>query len=151
MFFEHYPGSKGIPGRSLCYLVSYHNKFIGIIGVNSPPRNYGIFNKFFGKGNEESFLNNNVFRIVETEKNLGTRILSIFRKRIKIDYEEKYKQKLIGIITFVEMPRTGAMYKADNWILLGETQGKRMKRDKDTWEKVFTEGQKKLIFGYKYK
>lgn len=30
------------------------------------------------------------------------------------------------IQTFILPPRTGAMYKADNWICLGETTGKTM-------------------------
>lgn len=77
--------------------------------------------------------------------------MKIARNVIKKDYEKKYGQELIGIVTFVEPPRTGALYKADNWDYIGESAGKRMKRDKDTWEKVFTEGQKKLAFGYKYK
>jgi hypothetical protein len=151
LFFAHYPGSKGIPGRSLCYLVLYHGEVAGIIGFNSPPKNYGLFNNYFGKDMENQFVINNVFRLINNEKNLATKVMSIARKQIYEDYEKKYDEKLIGIVTFVEPPRTGALYKADNWDYIGESAGKRMKRDKDTWEKVFTEGQKKLAFGYKYK
>lgn len=43
LFFSHYPGSKGIPGRSLCYIVEYNGEVAGIIGFNSPPKNYGFF------------------------------------------------------------------------------------------------------------
>lgn len=150
LFFEHYPGSKGIPARSLCYLLYDNSICIGIIGVNSPPRNYGIFKRYFEGLDERHFVNNNVFRLINNEKNLGTQVLKLFRNTIRRDYEQKYRDKLLGIVTFVEPPRTGAMYKADNWDYLGETQGKRMKRDKETWEKVFTEGVKKHIFGYKY-
>jgi hypothetical protein len=150
LFFAHYPGSKGIPGRSLCYLVKYHSNIAGIIGFNSPPRNYGVFNAYFGKGNENRFVLNNVFRLVDNEKNLATRVMKIARNRIRKEYKEKYGEELIGIATFVEPPRTGALYKADNWDYIGETAGKRMKRDKDTWGKVFSEGTVKHIFGYKY-
>lgn len=151
LFFSHYPGSKGIPGRSICYLVEYHGQVAGIIGFNSPPKNYGVFNDFFGVGMENHFLINNVFRLVNNEKNLATRVMSIARKDARTVYETKYGDKLMGLVTFVEPPRTGALYKADNWQYLGMSQGKRMKRDPVTWEKVFSEGEKKLIFGYKYK
>lgn len=150
LFFSHYPGSKGIPGRSLCYLVEYCTEIAGIIGYNSPPKNYGIFNDFFGDGMENHFLINNVFRLTNNERNLATRVLSLSRRIIKLAYEQKYGDVLVGLVTFVEPPRTGALYKADNWSFLGMSQGKRMKRDSETWEKVFTEGEKKLIFGYKY-
>jgi len=152
LYFAHYPGSKGIPGRSLCYLIQYKNSIAGIIGFNSPPKNYGIFNTYFGgKNKENNFLINNVFRLINNEKNLATRVMKLARKTIKEDYEKKYGDILLGIVTFVEPPRTGALYKADNWDYLGYSAGKEMKRDSDTWEKIFTEGSKKLIFGYRYK
>lgn len=151
LFFEHYPGSKGIPGRSLCYLIYMDSAIIGIIGVNSPPHNYGLFRRYFGCDNDNCFVNNNVFRLIRNEQNLGTRVLKMFRNRILVDYFEKYGERLIGVVTFVEPPRTGAMYKADNWDFIGMTAGKRMRRDKDTWEKVFSDGVPKHVFGYKYR
>lgn len=111
----------------------------------------GFFNAFFGKGMENYFLINNVFRLINNEKNLATRVMKIARQKVKTDYEQRFSERLMGLVTFVEPPRTGALYKADNWKLLGETAGKRMKRDPTTWEKVFTDGERKLIFGYRYK
>ena len=151
LFFEHYPGSKGIPGRSLCYLVYKNHICVGIIGVNSPPRKYKKFRDFFNDDDETYFVNNNVFRLINHEKNLGTKVLKLFRETVRKDYDEKYPQELHGIVTFVEPPRNGAVYKADNWIYLGKTAGRRMRRDSNTWEKVFTQGKQKLIFAYKYK
>lgn len=150
LFFEHYPNSKGIPGRSLCYLIYNDNILLGIIGVNSPPKNYKIFTKYFNSVDEIHYVNNNVFRLIVNEKNIGTQVLKVFRRKIKIDYELKYGDELVGIVTFVEPPRNGAVYKADNWDYLGETQGKRMTRRED-WEKTFTNGTVKLIYAYKYK
>jgi hypothetical protein len=150
LFFEHYPQSKGIVGRTINYLVWYNEKVAGIIGGSSPPKNYKIFVKYFDGFDEKHYLNNNVFRLITTEKNLGTRILRIFRNNIKKDYEAKYKDELVGLVTFVEMPRTGALYKADNWDYLGITEGIRMYRRGENWEKQFVAGEKKHIFGYKY-
>lgn len=151
LFFSHYPKSKGIPGRSLCYNIYDYNDIIGIIGVNSPPANYKIFREFFKTQNDNCFMNNNVFRLIKNEKNLGTKILKLFRNRVRSDYKNKYNEDIKGIITFVELPRTGALYKADNWDYLGQTQGKRMRRDPQTWEKIFIDGEIKHIFGYKYR
>jgi len=151
LFFEHYPQSKGIVGRALCYLIYNDSVCIGIIGASSPPYNYRKFREYFCIDDENLFLNNNVFRLIENKRNLGTQVLKLFRKRVLVDYLSKYSTNLIGLVTFVEPPRTGAVYKADNWDYLGETEGKRMRRDKDTWAKVYEAGTSKLIFGYKYK
>ena len=150
LYFSHYPQSKGIVGRSICYLIYKDKDLIGVIGCSSPPVNYKIFNDFFGKSQEKHFVVNNVFRLVFNSKNLGSQCLRLFRIIAKKDYESKYKDKLLGMATFIEPPRTGIIYKADNWIFLGMTQGCRMRRDKETWEKKFEKGFSKYIYGFKY-
>jgi len=97
-------------------------------------------------------LNNNVFRLIINNPNLGTKVLKLFRNTIYEEYVKQYG-KLIGFITFVEPPRTGAMYKADNWQYLGETQGKTVqKRNMGNWtNKEWGVGTKKHIFGKKIK
>lgn len=151
IYLEHYPQSKGIVGRQCNYFVERKGKILGIIGGNSPPLNYKKFNVFFGNGfNEKNWLNNNVYRLLIREKNLGTKVLRLFRHQIKIDYEQQYKDKLIGLVTFVEPPRTGSLYKADNWTYLGITQGKQCKRQGShgKWiNKEWSEGTKKYIYG----
>lgn len=152
-YIEHYPKSKGIVGRQLNYLIYDKINPIGIISASSPPLNYKKFRNFFKVNDDKSFLNNNVFRIVNkpNDKNIGTKILKLFRKTIFKNYLEKYNTKLLGIITFVEPPRTGSIYKADNWSYLGETQGISVRRSGENWfDKQYTKGTKKLIFGYKY-
>ena len=126
---------------------------IGIISASSPPLNYKKFREYFSVENDLGFLNNNVFRIVNKpdDKNIGTKILKIFRNKIYKDYENKYKTKLLGIITFVEPPRLGSIYKADNWEYLGETQGVTVRRSGENWyQKQYTKGTKKHIFAYRY-
>tara|TARA_B100000886_G_scaffold167492_1_gene114509 strand:- start:3014 stop:3715 length:702 start_codon:yes stop_codon:yes gene_type:complete len=152
-YIEHYPQSKGIVGRQINYLI-YDGHFpIGIISGASPPPNYLLFRKYFQVQNDFKFLNNNVFRIVHKtqDKNLGTKILKLFRKQIFKDYNHKYKTNLLGLITFVEPPRTGAVYKADNWKPLGQTQGITVRRKGENWfKKEYLREAKKLIFAYKY-
>lgn len=155
-YLEHYPESKGICGRQFNYLIYYNKKPIGIIGANSPPLNYKIFNSYFNiDGSGESckyFMNNNVYRIVHSRINFGTQILKLFRDTLLRDYYNKYNQALIGLITFVEPPRTGSIYKADNWVYLGETQGISIKRRGEKWvSKQYSVGTVKHIFGFKYR
>ena len=152
-YIEHYPKSKGIVGRQLNYIIYNDQNPIGIISAASPPLNYKIFRNFFKVNNDKDFLNNNVFRIVDkpNDKNIGTKILKLFRKKIKQDYNTKYNTNLLGIVTFVEPPRTGSIYKADNWNYLGKTQGITVRRSGEDWfNKQYIKGTPKFIFGYKY-
>lgn len=150
LFFEHYPGSKGIPGRSFCYLIFNYGRVVGIIGFNSPPSNYRKFREYFSVDNDNAFMANNVFRIVDTEKNLATRVMKIARNQVQKDNIEKWGFPLVGLVTFVEPPRTGALYKADNWDFIGMSKGISMKRDRETWDKVYKTGVPKLIYGYHF-
>jgi len=153
-YIEHYPKSKGIVGRQLNYLIYYNGKPVGIISAVSPPLNYKKFREYFNVKDDLEFVNNGVFRIVKSpKKNFATQVLKRFRLIIKKDYEKKYGNILLGIITFVEKPRNGGIYLADNWEKIGETQGVEVRRRGDSWiNKTYTKtGNKKLIFGYKYK
>ena len=160
LFKTHYPKSKGIVGRRILFAILVDNLPAGIIGFASPPLSYKKAEDYFDLDKSipaperaKLYLNNNVFRLEIREKNLGTQVLKQARRKVKEIYEEKYKNELIGLITFVEPPRTGAVYKADNWDFIGYTEG--WKVDRRTGErKFFSEHFKdtqKLIFGYKYK
>lgn len=126
-FLEHYPKSKGVYGKSINFLIYNFGKPVGIIGFNSNIKDYAKVNNFFDidKSEYEQLLNNNIFRIVDKNKdeNFGTKSLSKIRKQIKDLWKAKYGVNIIGLYTFVELPRSGAVYKADNWSYLGETQG----------------------------
>ena len=160
LFFTHYPGSKGIVGRRILFAILKDGLPVGIIGFASPPlhykkaENYFKFDKSISPENRaKRYLNNNIFRLELREKNLGTQILATARKEVKRIYEDRYGDELYGLITFVEPPRVGTVYKADNWDFIGFTDG--WKVDRRGGERKFHQehkkGTKKLIFGYKYK
>jgi hypothetical protein len=150
LYLSHYPGSYGIVGRQCNYFVYCSGYIAGIIGANSPPLYLRLFGEYFGEEvSNKNYMNNNVFRLIVREKNLGTRVLKLFRNRVRVDYESRYHDELVGLVTFVEPPRTGAVYKADNWTYLGLTQGKKCMRrgDHGKWiNKEWTTGTKKLAF-----
>jgi hypothetical protein len=163
LYLSHYPQSKGIVGRSFNYLILNEGFITGIIGACSPPITVSEVDRFFYINSENriekinSILNNNIFRLIDSAKpvaNLGTRVLKRFRTQLQSDYYLRYKTKLKGLITFVEPPRTGTVYMADNWSYLGKTKGYNVtKRGKMTDYKKYSEiseGQQKLIFGYKF-
>lgn len=158
LYLSHYPKSRGIVGRTLNYLIIWKGKVAGIIGANSAPYCVKPIDKFFGitKQNRNDMLlcimNNEVFRLIRNERNLATKTLAVFRKVLQQDHIKKYGHPLIGLVTFVEPPRTGAIYKADNWTYLGMTKGYgTTRRGKRWWDRKWVRKQPKHIFAYKYR
>lgn len=157
LFFEHYPDSKGIVGRQLSYLIYNDEEPIGVIGFASPPYKYNKFCDYFNEDDPNnlstSILNNNVYRLIKSEKNWATQILRKARETLYIDYKEKYNEKLKGLVTFVELPLEGTLYKADNWDNLGKTQGVKIRRRGKNWKnkwKDIEESVQKHIYAWKY-
>ena len=152
----HYVTNNGCIGRQIHYLIFDEEGFgrrpLGIISGASPVYACGPRDRFFkiDKSNRDSKLkqivNNVVFRLEKHEKNLASKILSIWRKQITKDWYKKYKDTVIGFETFVYGEnRTGAIYKADNWQYVGMSSGAAKKQhnyEYHIWETV----PKKLIF-----
>ena len=128
---RHYVANRGTHGQQLHYLIKLDNEIVGIISGASSVWAVKSRDEYFGlnKDNKRvalpSIVNNTVFRLEKHEPNLATFVLSRWRKKIAIDWEERYKVKVHGFETFVveEEHRKGALYLADNWVYLGETAG----------------------------
>ena len=155
---RHYIPNRGCHGQQLHYLIYLNENIIGIISGASSVYAVKSRDDFFGltKDNKKialnSIINNVVFRLEYHEKNLGTKILKIWRKQIARDWEQRYKVKVHGFETFIieNESRKGALYKADNWSYLGRTVGNTKFHDKGLntmHERKETE--QKLIFAVK--
>ncbi|MEY8352473.1 hypothetical protein AALB39_03855 [Lachnospiraceae bacterium 54-53] len=141
----HYSHPKGFVGRQLIYKIYNNGLFSGVIVGGSATLHLPGRDEFF----EDSFyingiINNNFFHLVDNhgDKNLGTKVLSQWRKRVIVDWEERYKDRVIGFESLVELPRTGSMYKADNWTLVGQTKEFTCRREPGIETGVFTGGKR---------
>jgi hypothetical protein len=68
-------------------------------------------------------------------KNVGTMALKLLREVGAKRWQEKYGDELIMLETFVQPlidgsdnKRNGAVYLADNWVMIGETLGNSIKK-----------------------
>ena len=133
---RHYIPNNGAVGQQLHYLVQLKDengfyKTVGIISAGSAAYAVGTRDKYFGINKENrkvalnSIVDNTVFRLEEKIPNLGTQVLSMWRKQVQEDWYRKYGVKVAGFETFIieNEQRKGAMYKADNWDYVGETAG----------------------------
>ena len=127
---RHYVDNHGCIGRQLHYNIIEDSKIIGIISGASAIWSSEYRDRYFNITNQNrkerinKIIDNVVFRLELNEKNLGTQILSLWRKIVKEDWEKKYNDNVIGFETFIfGENRFGSMYKADNWEHVGMTKG----------------------------
>ena len=127
----HYVENKGAHAQQVHFLIWYEGTMAGVISGGSAAYAVASRDIFFGitRENRERVLNgvidNTVFRLVNNEPNLATRVIALWRKVIPLVWEDLYGVPVFGFETFVveEDHRKGSLYKADNWTLVGETSG----------------------------
>ena len=69
-------------------------------------------------------VNNSRFLILPHVPNLGSRILSLCEKRLPRDWQERFGHPVLLLETFVDPERfRGTVYKAANWIHVGNSKG----------------------------
>jgi len=133
--------NTGWPGRNLCFLIKNDVKYIGAIAGGSPPLDMKAVQAYFGlsadnqlRGYQGRFIFGNVLfrlekeRVEAPDKNLGSIVLRLWRIEVQRIHYERWKDKVAGYVTLIEPsgPRQesqGAMYKADNWQVVGMTKG----------------------------
>jgi hypothetical protein len=130
-----YVPSNDSVGRRMDWLVYeedelFHTEPVGMIGIGSsvypPPKD--ILTHLNITKNEykdifNSFANNWRFCMCKHIPNAGTRILKQVRTLAPIAWKEKYGDELKYLLTFVAGGNNGAVYRADNWSMIGETSG----------------------------
>ena len=133
---RHYIPNNGCHGQQLHYLVLYEGVQIGVISGASAVYGVKARDTFFGIDNQKrkiqlnSIINNVVYRVENAPRNVPSQALAAWRKRIAQDWQYLYQVKVAGFETFVieadledGRSRSGALYKADNWQVLGLTAG----------------------------
>ena len=132
-YHSYVPTSNSV-GRRIDWLIYDDNTFpleaVGMIGIGSsvypPPK---AMLEFMGLSKSEykdvfnSVANNWRFCMKKSIKNGGTQVLKQVRQLAPNAWKEKYGDDLNYLITFVGGGNTGAVYKADNWSMVGETAG----------------------------
>ena len=128
---RHYIENRGTHGQQLHYLVTLDGAVVGIISGASAAWAIKSRDEYFGLTKENkrvalpSIVSNVVFRLEVSVPNLATKVLSLWRKRVSVDWEARYGVEVHGFETFIieNETRKGTLYKADNWDFVGMTAG----------------------------
>lgn len=118
------------PSRKMFWNLYEDDVLVGVFALSSVFDKPKSVKEYMKKHNLESneVANNVVFCLAnQKDKNAGSRLLSLVRKDATIWWKERYGDTLKAFQTFILPPRTGAVYKADNWQLIGMTSGSSLK------------------------
>jgi len=133
--YHSYVASAASVGRRIDWLIYVTEEgllpeCIGMIGLGSsvypPPKD--LLNRV-GLSKEEyrkvfnTFANNWRFCFKKRIPNAGSQVLKLVRNSCQQVWKEKYGDDLEHLLTFVAGGNNGAVYKADNWEVIGETAG----------------------------
>ncbi len=140
----HYSRPRGFVGRNICYAVTHDGDYYGHIVGGSATRFLPGRNEYLEIELDElnNVVNNLFFNISPVHgryplRNFSTRVIAEWRKRMAVDWQEKYEDDVYGYETLVELPRVGECYRRDGWIEVGRTIGYTCKREPgegtDSW------------------
>lgn len=126
---SYVPTFKSV-GRRIDWFVIVDGEPCGMIGIGSstyPPckdilKRMNLTKEQY-RQEFNTIANNWRFCMTKKIKNVGTMVLKNLRTEAPLRWKEKYGDELHYIITFVGGGHDGAVYKADNWEMIGSTAG----------------------------
>ena len=128
----HYLGSLPKIGNTIWYVATCNNEWLGLLSFSSAALKCGARDCWIGWSYRLQYdrlhlvANNSRFLILPNchYKNLATKILSLCRRRIQTDWQNRFGFPLLMMETFVDPSRfIGTIYRAANWKLVGNTKG----------------------------
>ena len=128
----HYLGALPKIGNTIWYVVTYINEWVALLSYSAAALKCGVRENWIGWGFRHQYdrlhlvANNSRFLILPKyhHKNLGSRILSLCKRRIQQDWLNRFGYPLLLMETFVDPSRfAGTIYKAANWTFIGKTKG----------------------------
>ena len=132
MQLHHYLGALPKIGNTIWYIAMLDNEWVGLISFSAAALKCGARDRWIGWRYRHQYdrlhliANNSRFLILPHchYKNMGSKILSICKRRIQQDWLSRFGYPLLVLETFVDPSRfVGTIYRAANWTLAGETQG----------------------------
>jgi Domain of unknown function (DUF4338)/DDE_Tnp_1-associated len=129
---HHYLGSLAKIGENLWYVATILGEWVALLGFSSAALKCAVRDRWIGWNFRHQYFrlnlltNNSRFLILPEwhYPNLASKTLSLCLKRLSGDWQKHFGHPLLLVETFVDPARfQGTLYKAANWLYLGDTQG----------------------------
>lgn len=146
---HHYLGFVRKIGETAWYVAEYGNNWVALLGFSVSALKCAERDKWIGWDHRRQYgrlklvVNNNRFLILPGFHfpNLGSKVLSLCLRRLSDDWLRRFGHSIVLAETFVDPFRfKGTLYRAANWVCIGETKGYRRKNQ------GYIPSHKKLIF-----
>ena len=132
MKVHHYLGALPKIGHTLWYVACYKNEWLALISFSAAAWKCAARDQWIGWHFRYQYdrlhlvANNSRFLILPEHHypNLASRTLSLCERRISQDWQKHFGYPLLLLETFVDpLHFQGTVYRASNWIHVGETRG----------------------------
>src|SRR6266699_2197155 len=134
---HHYLGHSPKIGETLWYVASWREKWVALLSFSASALKCAARDRWIGWSFRQQYarlklvVNNSRLLILPDWHlfNLGSRVLSLCQRRLPRDWEEAFGHGVVLLETFVDPQRhRGTVYRAANWIYVGNTRGFRRTR-----------------------
>ncbi len=134
---HHYLGVLPKISETLWYIATFEEQWVALLSFSAAALKCSARDRWIGWDYRHQYArlklvtNNSRFLILPDWHlpNLATRILSLCQKRLSGDWRQAFGHPVVLLETFVDPLRfRGTIYKAANWIYVGDTKGFRRTR-----------------------
>jgi hypothetical protein len=129
---HHYLGSLSKIGETLWYVAAWGDQWVALVSFSASALKCAARDRWIGWNFRHQYdrlkliVNNSRFLILPDWHipNLGSRILSLCQRRLDTDWQKAFGHPVVLLETFVDPQRfQGTVYKAANWLYVGNTKG----------------------------
>ncbi len=137
MQVHHYLGALAKIGRTLWYVATWKGQWVALLSFSAAAWKCAARDRWIGWDFRHQYdrlhliANNSRFLILPEHHypNLASRVLSLCERRLRRDWPQRFGYPLLLLETFVDPRRfRGTLYRASNWLHVGETRGFRRTR-----------------------
>jgi hypothetical protein len=129
---HHYLGDLPKISETLWYIALWRDQWVALLSFSASALKCSARDQWIGWSSRHQFdrlklvINNSRFLILPDYHvpNLGSRVLSLCQKRLLTDWQNTFGHPVLLLETFVDPQYFhGTVYKAANWLYLGNTKG----------------------------
>ncbi len=134
---HHYLGSLPKISETLWYVALWGDQWVALLSFSASALKCAARDRWIGWNIRHQYdrlkliVNNSRFLILPDWhlSNLGSRILSLCQRRLNADWQKVFGHSVVLLETFVDPQRfQGTVYRAANWLYVGQTKGFRRTR-----------------------
>lgn len=128
---HHYLGSLRKIGETLCYVATCAEQWVALLIFSAAALKIAARDQWIGWSYRQQYArlrlvaNNTRYCVLPLwhRPNVATRVLALCERRLSRDWMAAFGHPVVLLETFVDSQHRGTLYRAANWIHVGDTRG----------------------------